>query len=128
MKTLESFDFGRSNVDRSTYDWDTILDGNINVLEKGKDFTSKPGTFKMRARQVAKKLGLKVNTASDKEGNIIVQAYKPDADELEMDKKRKEARAATIAAKKKDKESEEGSEGDNEESQAAAPKRKRKAS
>ena len=127
MKTLESFDFGRS-VDRSTYDWDTILNGNVNVLEAGKDFTSKPQTLKMRARQVAKKLGLKVNTASDKEGNVIIQAYKPDASELEMDSKRKEARAATIAAKKKDKESEEDSESDNEESQAAAPKRKRKAS
>ena len=128
MKTLESFDFGRSNVDRSTYDWDTILDGNINVLEKGKDFTSKPGTFKMRARQVAKKLGLKVNTASDKDGNIIIQAYKPDAAELEMDEKRKEARAATIAAKKANSEPGDG-DGDGSESEApAAPKRKRKAS
>ena len=125
MKTLESFDFGRS-VDRSTYDWDTILNGNVNVLEAGKDFTSKPGTLKMRARTVAKKLGLKVNTASDKEGNVIIQAYKPDANEVEMDKKRKEARAATIAAKKANSES--GNTDESESEAPAAPKRKRKAS
>ena len=77
MKTLESFDFGRSS-DRGTYDWDVILNGNINVLEKGSDFTCKPQTLKMRARQVAKKKGLRVQTSNDKDGNIVIRAYKPE--------------------------------------------------
>lgn len=91
MKTLESFDFGRS-VDRSTYDWDSILNGEVNVLEAGKDFTCKAGTLKMRARAVAKKLGKKIRTGKDKDGNVVVQAYKPDADELKMDAAKASAR------------------------------------
>ena len=77
MKTLESFDFGRSS-DRGTYDWDTILNGKINVLEAGKDFTCKPATIKMRARAVAKKKGLRVQVTSDKDGNVVIRAYKPE--------------------------------------------------
>lgn len=79
MKTLESFEFARSAA-RSTYDWDTILNGNINVLEAGKDFTCKAGTLKMRARAVAKKNGLKVKLSSDKDGNVILKAYKEGAE------------------------------------------------
>lgn len=78
MKTLESFDFGRSS-DRSTYDWNAILNGSINVLTPGEDFTCKAATLKMRARAVAKKKGLKVQVTSTKEGDVVIRAYKPEA-------------------------------------------------
>ena len=84
MKTLESFDFGRQSS-RGTYDWDTILDGEIHVLETGKDFSCKPVTIKTRARAVAKKMNLSVRTGTDKNGNVVIQSYEPSADDKEFE-------------------------------------------
>jgi len=75
MKTLKNFDFGGSN--RGSYDWDAILNGKINQMEAGKDFTCKPATLVSRARAVAKKRGLKIKSAMDKKtGHVVIQSYK----------------------------------------------------
>lgn len=96
MKTLASFEFARSAA-RSTYDWDTILNGSINVLEVGKDFTCKAATVKMRARAVAKKAGMKVRLSSDKDGNVIIQAYRENGKD-EIPEEKVEAPAAPAVA------------------------------
>lgn len=86
MKTLDSFDFGRTtSVARSQYDWDTILDGKIHSLTPGSDFDCKPVTMKTRVRAVAKKMGLGVRVATTKEGDIVIQAV-PKKEEDEFDK------------------------------------------
>lgn len=96
MKTLDSFEFG-AQVGRSSYDWDKILSGDIVVLVEGDDYDCKPQTLKQRARQVAAKMGKKVRTGSDKEGNIVIQAYDMTAEEKEF------AKAADAKAKTKTK-------------------------
>lgn len=73
MKTLKDFDFGRRAGGRTVYDWDFILNGDIHLLEEGKDFECKRITMKTRSRQVAKSKGLKARVADTKEG-VIVQA------------------------------------------------------
>jgi len=78
MKTLESFDFGRATS--SKYDWDAILNGEINVMEVGKDFEGKVAALRARVRAVAKKSGLSVKTALTKNGDLVVQSYEKDAD------------------------------------------------
>jgi len=75
MKTLDSFDFG-SQSSRGQYDWDSILDGDIHVFVEEKDYTCKTSTFISRARAVASKRGLSLKTAKDKDGNVVMQAYK----------------------------------------------------
>jgi hypothetical protein len=80
MKTLDSFDFDRP-IGKSQYDWDTILDGQIRVLEAGEDFTCKPATIKTQARSVAKSRGMAVRTGSTKEGDVVIQAFSPDAEQ-----------------------------------------------
>lgn len=84
MKTLEDFDFGRQ-VSRSTYDWDAILDGDIHLLEEGKDYTCKSQTMAQRLRQVAKKMELGVRVSKTKQG-LVCQAYQRDDDEFEAAK------------------------------------------
>ena len=74
MKTLNEFEFGTQQIGKSTYDWDTILNGEIHVLEAGKDFTCKPANMKTQARMVAKKRGLRVRTGSTEEG-VVIQAF-----------------------------------------------------
>ena len=80
MKTINNFEFGAQRVGKSTYDWDTILDGEIRVLEAGKDFTCKPANIKTQARTVAKKRGLRVRTGSTENGDVVIQAFSPDAE------------------------------------------------
>jgi len=116
MKTLDSFDFG-SSVGRSSYDWDTILNGDINVLEAGVDFDCKPGTVKQRARTVAAKMGLKVRASNDKDGNIVIQSYEMTDAEKKFE-----------AAKAKSKKTEQADDNDDEGEESPAPKRRRKAS
>lgn len=123
MKTLETFDFGSAGVSRASYDWDTILDGNVHVMVKGEDFDCKPITLKSRARAVAQNMGVKVRTASDEDGNVVIQSYEAGA-ETEFDKKRqaaakklRDARLAKKAAKGEETEEE----GEGEETEEAAP-------
>lgn len=123
MKTLENFDFG-SQVGRSSYDWDSILNGEINVLVAGEDFDCKPQTVKQRARQVAEKMGLKVRTGT-KDGNIVIQAYEMTDEEKKF---------AAAKAKNKNKKAKAADTADDVEDEAQeaqetpTPKRRRKAS
>lgn len=74
MKTLDTFDFGSRGERKSSYDWDTILSGKIVVLVEGEDYICKKSTMTIMARNKAKKLGKKLRTGKDFEGNLIVQA------------------------------------------------------
>ena len=121
MKTLDTFDFGRS-VGRSSYDWDAILNGDINVLEAGTDFECKASTIKTRVRSVAKKMGLKVRVGTNKDGDVIVQGFKPTAEEAEFAAAKAKAKTAAKAADKD--EADDNDDGEPE----AAPRRRRKAS
>ncbi|GIW60099.1 MAG: hypothetical protein KatS3mg087_1165 [Patescibacteria group bacterium] len=73
MKKLEKFEFGRT-VERSKYDWDKLLSGEVLLLEKGKDFTCTASAFVMRARMVAKKKGLVLRSKRLENGDIVIQA------------------------------------------------------
>ena len=66
------------------YDWDTILNGDVNVLTQGEDFDCKPSSFESQARRVAaeRELTLEVRTLSDTE--IALEAS-PRTDEDEAD-------------------------------------------
>lgn len=119
MKTLDSFEFG-AQVGRSSYDWDQILSGDIVVLVEGDDYDCKPQTLKQRARQVAAKMGKKVRSGSDKEGNIVIQAYDMTAEE--------KAFAAKANASKKAKKADKVEDVDDAPEETKAAPRKRRAS
>lgn len=80
MKTLDTFDFGSRSERKSSYDWDTILSGKIVVLVEGEDFTCKRSTMVIITRNKAKKLGKKLRTGQDFEGNLIVQVISADGE------------------------------------------------
>lgn len=69
MERLDDYQFGSGNT---TYDWDTILDGNIYRLVPDEDFTSTPKSFNLMVRERAKKRGgrAQVQTERDKDGNV----------------------------------------------------------
>lgn len=100
MKTLDEFDFG-TQTRRSQYDWDEILNGEINVLEAGKDFECKPITIKSRARVVAKERGLACRVRETKNGDVVVQSYEPDESEKEFDEATKKEKPEKKPAAKK---------------------------
>ncbi len=73
MKTLKKFEFKGGSDGRSSYDWDSILSGEIVQLEEGKDFTCKPQTLAMMARKQAKSKGMNVKIAKIEDG-LVIQA------------------------------------------------------
>ncbi|MEM2990169.1 MAG: hypothetical protein QXQ02_03190 [Halobacteria archaeon] len=75
MKVLTEYQF-RTRT-RTTYDWNTILDGKIRLLESGKDFLCKPETFVIRARTIAKKHGMKLRASVSEKGDVVLQAVQP---------------------------------------------------
>lgn len=58
---------------KSKYDWDQILNGEINVLEQGTDYDCKSQALSMQIRNVAKRKGIKVRVAV-RQGKVVVQA------------------------------------------------------
>jgi len=55
----------------STYDWDVILDGKTHKLMKGEDYSSKSITVVSRARTLAKRRGLKIQSKILDDGVIL---------------------------------------------------------
>lgn len=114
MKTLEKFDFGRQVNRKSSYDWAGMLDGQIHVLEAGKDFSCKAITLKSRARAVAKKMGLSVRTGTTEAGDVVIQSYEPkpsDGDEFKKIANAAKAKGKP-AADEVDEDEADGDEGD----------------
>ena len=83
MKTLKNFEF--DGASRSTYDWNMLLNGKIYEMESGVDFTCKSVAFVSLARSTAKKRGLKVQIANQKNGNVVIQMIGPNDLSLESD-------------------------------------------
>lgn len=61
------------------YDWDSLLDGEVHQLRAGRDFTSKPESFRVYARQVATDRGVKI-TIKSMGDTLFLQATKPKPD------------------------------------------------
>jgi hypothetical protein len=79
MQKLKEFEFKKGGG-RSSYDWDTILDGSIYKLKAGEDFETSAESFRSTANTAAKRLGGKVRTSveRDKDGNdvaVVVQFF-----------------------------------------------------
>ena len=86
MRTLDSLPkrSGRS----ATYDWDSILNGNVNVLAKGDDFDCEVKSFESQARRTAAERGLKVEIRTGPnddlaDGELAIQASPVDEDAVE---------------------------------------------
>lgn len=58
---------------KNKYDWDQILNGDINQLEQGTDYDCSSKTFSMQIRSAAKRRGQKVQIRVT-QGSVIVQA------------------------------------------------------
>lgn len=73
------------------YPYAEWLDGQIWQLVEGEDYKSKSTSMLTNIRQAAQKRDLKVRTRFV-DGGIVVQAYKPEADEPEQAKPRPTSR------------------------------------
>lgn len=73
-KVLKNFEF-KSTGKSSTYDWDTLLDGQIRQLAQGDDYECSNETFSMMARERAKRR-MKAVRISKNETGVVLQAYR----------------------------------------------------
>jgi len=60
-------------LEGAKYDWRTIFNGNVNVLEQGTDYDCKSTNFGAQCRNIAKRKGIKINIKVES-GRVIVQA------------------------------------------------------
>lgn len=58
---------------KNKYDWNEILNGEINMLEQGTDYDCSSTTFAVQVRAAAKRRGQKVQVKVSK-GQVVVQA------------------------------------------------------
>lgn len=75
MKELQNFNF--TTKPRHSHDWDTILNGSIWQMVKGKDFNGEPKNFKTAIMTRAKAMKKKVRVQVDGD-SVILQAYNED--------------------------------------------------
>jgi hypothetical protein len=77
MAKLESFDFGKTGTRLRKWDWNDLLDGQINTVSYEELGDTKLSTFRGNAFTVAKKRGLKVLLRNDPDNNrVVLQASK----------------------------------------------------
>lgn len=84
MKQLEEF----PRHGNQAYDWDTLLNGQVWLLEKGVDFQSQPSSVRSLALGQARKRGGTVRTSINKgDGNVTLQFLIKDQqlEQIELD-------------------------------------------
>ncbi len=97
MKKLKKFDF-KTVESKSKYNWDEILNGDINQLTRRDDFTSIPGAFGAMCRYQAAMRYKRVHLSVD-ETSVTVQAYDMTAEEKDIEDARRAKQEAAFKAR-----------------------------
>ncbi len=75
-EVLKTFDFSKAGTRSSKYPWDEWCDGKIRRVVQGKDFESKPTTFRSALHNQASRREMKVR-AHVEEKAVVFQFYSP---------------------------------------------------
>ena len=75
-KITEEFDWDRGLHSKNIYNWDEILNGDTNKLERGIDFEIDVKCFVRQARHIARRRGLGFKNKKIDENTVVVRAFK----------------------------------------------------
>lgn len=88
------------DADRSSYDWNSWLDGQAYLIEKGEDYTCEDVTMLTLIRTQARNRGMSVRTKVIKDSGIQFQAYEA-SDEQKAEWARQDAEKEAKKAQEK---------------------------